>query len=361
MANKSNRPAAAAALYAFDAGNGSCKGISSETHAVIQFAPVIAPISDKRAVDKGDEKPTYSLKVDDQVYVFGVDDVFEHGKRTSIRRLNSISRYDSADYMRLIDVLFLQCFAVYRGNSDYLAPAGAISLPISQYNNPATVQGVQDAMVGKRTLIDYEGCTLRLEIRPNRLTIVPESYGSLMHWAYDPSSLKRRPGADLTGSTVVIDIGYETTDTSLFEAAKYQRDQAFTIERAGMGVVARSIQEYVAKSIKGADVSRVDRAMQTLGGLPPGAVKRIEPLPGVFVDVTEVYEQAIDDLGQKIAQQVETHYAETPTRYLLSGGGAYHLEHVIRDTLGGDVKMSPDADTANAIGAFTALRLKAGG
>src|SRR5262245_47805211 len=94
-------------LYSFDGGNGSCKGISSELRDVVQFEPTLAPLTARRGIQTADEKPTYSLRVGEDILVFGIDDVFTHGKRTAIRRLNSLERYTIADYFRLLDVLYL--------------------------------------------------------------------------------------------------------------------------------------------------------------------------------------------------------------------------------------------------------------
>ena len=97
-------------LYAFDAGNGLCKGLSGETKTLVEFEPVVAPMTEQRALIAKDEQPTFSLMSKGRAEVFGIDDVFAHGKRTAIRRFNSQERYTSQDYFHMIDVLFMQCF-----------------------------------------------------------------------------------------------------------------------------------------------------------------------------------------------------------------------------------------------------------
>lgn len=360
MADKQAK-AAMPLLYAFDAGNGRCKGVSSETQGVITFEPVIARLTTKKGVPNDDEKPAYSLQVDGDTWVFGVDDVFAHGKRASIRRLNTPERYTNADYFLLLKVLFLHVFAAHRGNGDHIKPTGVISLPISQYNNDDTVGEIRTTLCGKMNLVDMDGCELRIEIQDKRLVIVPESYGALMHYAYDLKSGKKRATADTSGSTLVIDIGYETTDVSLFEGLKYQRDQSYTIQRAGMGIVARSIHDYVDKAVKGADVSRIDRELQSIAGVAIGAKKMIQPLPGVMIDVTEVYDSEIVDLGTRIAQGVATNTSQDVNRILLAGGGDYHLSRVIDDQLTGEIASTPDPDVANVLGTFTMLQIQARG
>lgn len=360
MAKKLSKTTNGQYLYAFDAGNGACKGKSNQRADLIQFAPVIAPITDKRALKTEDEKPTISLQVDGKTLVFGVEDVFEHGKRTAIRRLNSAERYTSPDYFNLLEVLFLQVFAAQRGQPDYITPTGAINIPIRQFNMPEVGEEIKATLAGKHTLVDYEGCELRLEIDPRRLAIIPESTGALTHWAYDPSSLNRRKDVNTAGSTLVIDIGYETTDTSLYEGLKFQRDRAFTIPRAGMGIIARTIQEYARQVLRDADVSRIDAAMHVLAGMKMGAKKAIEPAPGVFLDVTEVYDSSIEEIALTIAQGVMTTYTESITRVLLAGGGAYHLADALASQFEGvEVQTVPDADAANVYGSFTLIQLQA--
>jgi hypothetical protein len=345
-------------LYSFDAGNGTCKGLSGESRGVIQFEPVLAPLTDRRGLQRQDERPTFSLRVDDQALVFGVDDVFTHGKRTAIRRLNSQERYTHADYFRLLQVLFLQVFAAYRGR-DVIAPTGVIAVPVAIYNHPETLDQMRSALVGQHELVDAGGCALRLDLRANRLLVIPESYGALMHAAYDPGSLKRRPDTDTAGTTLVVDIGYETTDLALFEGLKYQRDRAESILRSGMGIVTRALHDYLDKTTRGTDVSRLDRALRAIAGKAPGAPKAIEPSPGVLVDVAEPYDLEVDDLAARLAQDILTRYPEAVSRVLLAGGGAYHLQRALRAYLAPlPVGIAPDADIANVLGGFTALQLQ---
>src|SRR5579871_1965680 len=179
-------------LYSFDAGNGTCKGVSSQSAGLIQFEPVIAPLTERRGLKVADEQPTYSLWVGEQTLVFGVEDVFAHGKRTAIRRLNSQERYTSQDYFRLLDVLYLHAFGAYRDCPEPIAPIGMISVPVNIYNDDDILDAMRGQLCGQREITDCNGCTLLLDIQPRRLLMVPESYGALMHFAYDSLSLKKR-------------------------------------------------------------------------------------------------------------------------------------------------------------------------
>jgi Archaeal actin homologue MreB-like, C-terminal len=347
-------------LYAFDAGNGLCKGLSGETKTLVEFEPVVAPMTDQRALIAQDEKPIFSLRSNNRTDVFGIDDVFAHGKRTAIRRFNSLERYTSQDYYHMIDVLFLKCFPTYCNKDIAIKPTGVINIPISIYNNAAVVDEIRANLIGQRTLTDAEGNTLQVDIEPDRLLIVPESYGALMHYAYDAATLRKRSDVDMTGTTLVVDIGYETTDMSLFEGLHYQRDRTESESRAGMGVISRALQTHIRRVIRNADVSRIDRAMQKIAGVAAGEPKEIAPLPGIIVDVTDAYDEAVADLAPRIAQEVLTRFPEAVNRILLAGGGAYHLRQALIEHLAPvEVVTVPSPELANVLGGFTMLNIQA--
>ncbi len=347
-------------LYAFDAGNGLCKGLSGETKTLVEFEPVVAPMTDQRALIAKDEKPTFSLVSKGRPEVFGIDDVFAHGKRTAIRRFNSQERYTSADYFHMIDVLFMQTFSPHWNSEAVIKPTGVINIPIGVYNNPPVVEEIRENLIGTRTLTDFAGNTLTIEIEPDRLLIVPESYGALMHYAYDAGTLRKRADIDMTGTTLVVDIGYETTDMSLFEGLHYQRDRTESEQRAGMGVISRALQNYIKRGVRNADVSRIDRAMQKIAGIAPGKLKEIEPIPGIVCDVTEIYDETVTDLAPRIAQEVLTRFPEAVNRVLLAGGGAYHLKEALIEHLAPlEVVVVPNPELANVLGGFTMLNIQA--
>jgi hypothetical protein len=347
-------------LYAFDAGNGVCKAVSAQTEQPVRFEPVIAPMTDRRALIAKDEQPRFSLVAGGKAEVFGIDDVFAHGKRTAMRRLNSRERYTARDYFHLLDVLYLHAFPQAWNKATPIAPTGVINIPINQYNDEHVVKALRERLMGERTLEDANGNTLHLKIEPQRLLVVPESYGALMHYVYDPTTLRRRPEADTSGATLVIDVGYETTDMSLFEGLRYQRDRAETETRAGMGVIARAMQQHISRVVRDVDVNRVDRALQVIAGAPADSPKTVEPIPSVIIDITEAYDEAVGELAIRIAQEVLTRFPEAVGRVLLAGGGAYHLERPMREHLTPlKLEVAPDADMANVLGNYTMLNLHA--
>jgi hypothetical protein len=124
-------------LGAVDNGNGAVVGIGSTIRNAVsnpvRFEPVIAPLTKRRGLD--DTRPKFTLRVDGQVYVFGIDDVFAHEKRDHIRRANNAERYGSPDYLMLLKVALLQMFATHRGK-DPIKPGLILTIPIDQYNDP---------------------------------------------------------------------------------------------------------------------------------------------------------------------------------------------------------------------------------
>lgn len=344
---------------ALDVGNGECVGISNETRSPLGFEPIIAPMTQKKATNKADERPTYSLHKDGETLVFGVNDVYEHGQRDFIRRQSGATRYTANDYFNLIDVLLLNLFGNHRGLPDRISPLIAINLPVEQYQKDDVVNEVRDTLLehnGKRDIMDHDKCVLQIQIERSRLFILPESAGALMHYATDLKTLERRSGADLSGSTIVCDVGYETTDMTLFEGMKYQRDRAFTVQRAGMGNITRAVADYLVSNgaIRQSDESRVDRALRPLAGMKSGVEKWIVLPQGEF-EISEVYDSTVASTAQRIANRLETFYTEGASRILMAGGGTYHLENALKAYLSLPIVRSMNPEHANVWGAYITL------
>lgn len=336
---------------ALDIGNGESSIMTSEIDAPIGFAPVIAPLTNKRGLSQADNRPTYSLKKDDRVYVFGLDDVNEHGQRDKARRESGSDRYTQADYFDLADVLLMHGFMGMRGQSDRATPRIAINLPVGVYNDDATVNEIRTTLAGNRDVTDFDGCTLRLNIEYKNLIVLPESTGALTHWAFDQDTLERRHGIETDGSTLVVDIGYETTDTTLYHGLKYQRDRANTVKRAGMGIIAREIADQI-----GEDASRVDHALRAVAGIGMH-VKKLITLPSGQYDVTEIYDGLVYDVSTRIVQDTRTFYElDRPRRVLIAGGGVHHLRATLTDMFKPwPIAIAPAPELANVLGAYTFL------
>lgn len=363
---KQVNPEAADMLAFLDIGNGAAKAVSNYRRGVVQFEPLIAPVSNKRGLD-AKEKPTYSLAYTDQngekqYNVYGVNDVFTFGKRDQRRRFNSMERYTAPDYFDMARVLLRHVFSVYAGSPEYIRPRSVgVNIPVNLYNRPdnGVAETIRDTLAGKYEIADMErGCELRVDIKADAISVLPESAGAMVHYAFDPSSLERR--ADTSGSTLVIDIGYETTDCSLFEGMRYQRDRGQSFERAGMGIITRAVTDYVKSVRRNADPSRIDVALRSVpaANLKMGVPKLIEAEPGVFVDVSPAYDPAIASVATTIAQAVSTEYVEDVTRAIITGGGAYHMRAVLADTLPFKLASIGEPENANVIGGLTGLKIK---
>lgn len=345
-----------------DNGNGSFVGISNAIRNAIanpvRFEPVIAPLTKRRGLD--DSRPKLTLRQDNQVYVFGVDDVFAHGKREHIRRANNAERYGSPDYLMLLKVGLLQMFAAYRGKEP-IKPNLVLTVPIDQFNDPALVRDLVSSVCGIEQIVDQEGCTLRLALDNKRVQIIPEATAAFWHYAFDAKTLNPRKASSTTGVTVVIDIGFLTTNVGLFEGVAYQRDRGFTIKRGGFGVVVKDVLEYVNSTGRGFDLSRVDRGLQAIAGIAPGKSKVIDLGGGIRVDVAPVYDPAIESLARLISDGVLNAYGESISRAIIPGGGVYHLQKPIEDMMPESIPVMavPDAADSNALGAYTLVRQQA--
>lgn len=346
---------------ALDAGNGGCIAVSTEIRNPIQFEPVIAPVTTKRKVNVGElatKAPGFSLMTANGPQVFGVEDVRDHGDYKFRHRLNSgATRYTSDDYFLLLDMLVLKAFENHTClDGKEIAPWLTLSVPIAVYNDEKATGTIVTRFCGRRALADVGGCPLNVDIRPERLTIIPESTGGLMYWAFDSQTLKRRQPT--TGSTLVVDVGYETTQAALFDGMKYQRNQAFTIWEAGMRVVASEVREYALQAVREVDLSWLDAHMHGAANILPGFPKNIEVASGIQLDIQPAYDAAIAQLATLIADDITTQFRQAVTRVVVMGGGAYHMTAALQERLGENVFMCPEPELANVYGGFTVLKLK---
>lgn len=345
-------------FVALDVGNGECAGVSTEVRTPVKFEPLIAPMTTKRGLSKDEERPTYSLRdTDDTALVFGLDDVYLHGQRDAARRQHGMDRYQDSDYFNLIDVLLLHLLPSYRGRDERVSPTIAVNVPVDQFNKEGLTDSIVERLSGPRNLLDHEGCLLQLSIDPRKVIVLPESTGALMHYAFG-QDLQRR--GDTSGYTLVIDIGFETTDATLYDGMRYQRDRAQTFHRTGMGNIARVVADGARKAgIRDVDVSQVDRQMRRLAGMQPGGEGWIT-LNGREYSATKVYQHAIKIEAKRIADNVMSAYQGDVSRVVVAGGGAYHLITELRDLLPFQkICTAPEPELANVYGALTTLLFQA--
>jgi hypothetical protein len=340
-------------LYSLDVGNGGAEGMSN-CGDLVSFEPVIAPLSDKRAIADADKQPTYSLTQDGQTLVFGLEDVTHFGKVELARRLNSAERYTSPDYFRMVDVLWMQLFKQFAGVPTPIQPTGVICVPVNIYQNKVTTDEIADSLMGKREIVDLDNRSLLLEIFPKKLLILPEGVGAMTHYAYDRLL---KPRGDLSGLTLMIDIGYETTDCIVFEGLRPIRESATSFPRTGMGVIVTQLADALRKQFRQVDTSRLDRALQAIAGVPRSQKKEIEIAPGIVADVTKLYDALLDGVTSKIADAVVTTYTGTYRRAVIAGGGDYHMRDNLRDKMPFHLCEVPEAEYANSLGGLTYLQL----
>lgn len=351
-------------LGSIDNGNGKSAAICSAIRAAlknpVRFEPVFAPLSPRIGLDGEKSRPKHTLRIDDQVYVFGVEDVYEHGEREKIRRPNNEERYGGPDYVMQLKVLLLQMFAAYRGK-DRIRPNLILSVPVEQFNDKKITSDIKSSLCSITNIEDQEGCCLRLKIEPDKVRIIPESSGALAHYAFDAVSLNPRKDTSTVGITAVVDIGFLTTNVSLYEGTAYQKDSSFTIPRGGFGVVVKDIQEKVKVNGRQIEISRLDRALQKVAGIPPKKEKKIDIGGGAKIVVTQVYDNSLEALVNLIYDGLLNGIGTVINRVLISGGGEYHAGNHLKSMMpdGFETVMAPDPELANAIGGYTILRQQA--
>lgn len=321
---------------------------------VIQFEPTAAPLTKGRALDSKDEAVSYSLRHDDgRIFVYGADDVRNHGEANQVTRLNSLERYTDSTYVDLVKVLFLHLFAKHRGESSAITPTGVISVPISVYNDAEQTEKIKASIAGNWKIEDAQGCILRIKIDPAKLGVLPESVGALQHYAFDHKTLKPRPDNDASGNVLVVDIGYLTTDMSLHTDAKFLRNRATTEPTIGMQRITQRVQDMIRDTGRDVDISQVDAGLRLLSGLDKGS--KFATIGGHRFDVSGVYDPSVTILAQQLRDAIMNRYHDAIALVLLTGGGAYHLGRYMTDLLPFPTVTCPDPAVANVLGGYTRI------
>lgn len=344
-------------LAALNIGNGSVQCMTNAARDIVQFEPVIAPMSHKRALEVKDEKPDYSLRVGDELLVFGANDVMMHGEQDLKRRRSSLDRYTAQDYFYMLAVLMLQGFASYRGKSAVLKPHSIITVPNSVYNDSDAIQVMEDILFTGRTenFVDYEGCELRVKFDRERVKIRPEAAFDLFHWAYAGGN---KMVNSMAGAILIWDIGYFTAQSSVFIDGKYQRNMSHTFADLGFQAVVTRVRDWLEGHSKRAiDISWLDVQMRKIAGIAPGAQKTVEVAPGALVDIQPVYDLAIDNLVRAHLDAISTTYKQRLAKGMASGGGTYHMGRFLNEYLPVDnVYVMPDPEVAGVAGTYQVLR-----
>lgn len=345
---------------AVNVGNGSVQIMTNHARDIIQFEPIIAPISHKRALEKVDEKPEFSLRVNDDLLVFGAHDVMMHGQMELKRRRNSLDRYTAADYYYMLAVLMLKGFASFRGASAVLRPHMIVTVPNSVYND-AEAMGMMESVLftnGVETFVDYDGCELRVKFEKDRVKIRPEAAFDLFHWAYGSGEKALN---SMSGAILIWDIGYLTAQSSVFVNGKYQRDMSHTFSELGFHAVVDRVKEWIEKSGRKIDASWLDLKMRDIAGFAVGAVKRVEVAPGVFMDIAPAYDSAIEYLVNVHIDTLHTKYQQRLAKGIVSGGGMYHMGRYLNEHLPVDnTHIMPDPEVAGVAGAYQTQRRSLG-
>ena len=352
MARKKKATTQTGLAAAVDNSNGLASIVSDDLPQSYDIEPIVAPLTESRAQFDNDGDlilPTNAIKVGKKTYVFGLDDVRQHGKANSYVRDNSDKRTTRDSYYHMLDFLLLRAFPSYIGTSTMVQPNLAFMLPVSIWQNQKRVQEIRQRILGEtgcRVIEDAEGCKLTVQLTPETLYDMPESRGAIIHYMVDYRTLQPRKNANVSGYVAVVDIGYETTDLSVYENGKPIPEYFFTLPGVGMKFIT---QEVVRKLGDAADESYIDRSLSS----DTPNWKKFEYAPGLTTDISDLYPLLCQELAQRIVSRTVS-LIKIPLRtVLIAGGGVYHLsKHLTEKEFGVPTAEPIHPERANLFGAY---------
>ncbi len=341
-------------IVGLEIGRGKFVGIT--TSRCVMVESVFAPLKPGRSLDTK-KPPQHTLKIvsgkSSAVYVFGVNDVTEHGDPDFVTATNTVDRYGSPDWQMLAKVALFEALAEHIGG-DTVSPLIAVTIPIDQYKNDKqnVQERVVDALVEIKQIEDANGHVLKLDIKRGRVWVLPEGMPAFMHYAFD-RTLNPRKGSKTVGTTIGIDAGFGTVNVPYFEGMKYQDNQSFTIEGAGFGIVVRAIYDAMPYKVP---MARLDLALRALADEPLGKKKQIALPGGTKYDVTEAYDTLVTAQARLITNAVGDRVKGYVDRAVLMGGTSLHLQQFIKPVLPYETFTVSDPVLANAYGLMVALK-----
>lgn len=352
MAKKKKATTQTGLAAAVDNSNGLASIVSDDLPESYDIEPIVAPMTESRAQFDNDGDlilPTNAIKRDGKTYVFGLDDVRQHGKANTYVRDNSDKRANRDSYYLMLDFLLLRAFPSYIGTSSTVQPHLAFMLPVSIWQDESRVAAIRDKILGDtgcRVIEDSDGCKLSVQLTPETLHDMPESRGAIIHYMVNYRTMKPRKGANVSGYVAVVDIGYETTDLSVYENGKPVPEYFFTLPGVGMKFIT---QEIVRKLGDAADESFVDRSLSN----DTPNWKKFEYAPGLTTDISDLYPLLCQELAQRIVSRTVS-LIKIPLRMVLvAGGGVYHLSsYLTEEQFGVPTEETIHPERANLYGAY---------
>ncbi len=334
----------------FDAGNGFLKWVADNN-----IRGSIRSIHAEETIASQLDGLPYESTITWQgkTYVFG-----NEGRAAAAGNMNeftSYHRYTSEWYKCLFAYALFRAFGARQSNqspiySGVIYPWIVSSIPAKMHANPKDLARVKKYLVGEYIIgTKQEGLEFHICISPDHLNILPEGAGTYMNLALG-SGGHRSTAAYQNGTVCICDIGYGTTDATLYHDKRYVADSAKSY-RIGVQIVAEQILREVLPGTADLSAHDVDDVMNC-----PTYTYMDTPYP-----IENVREQTLTRLGKSLGnwltQVVAGHNVHS---VVLTGGGAELFARYIPNDLAiGTIEVAHDCRTANVDGAY--LWLKAQG
>jgi len=323
-------------LASFDLGNATTK-IKTAT-VEDDFRSIAGRLSRSRAFNPRADKTPLAFTFDGETLAFGDEcrDVID-GEPSAF---TDMSRYTTGFYRKLFAAALWRSFRDV-ATEGIVYPVIACSIPVSEYAD-GKADDVKKNIQGTYELHGLDGVTLRVEIQPSEVFIIPEGAGSYFQALY-------ATGSGLASREVaVIDIGYYTTDLTIWNKGNYVTGSARSAKH-GVRQVAAAVHHFLRTgSMKyQGDEWKVDSALDA------GCID-IGPKCHSFVEQRdEAYADLLNDI---FAFYRSNKGSRTPGAVILSGGGAQGVYEFLPDSMRDEGwRVITNARRANADGGYLFL------
>lgn len=321
------------ALASYDLGNAGAK-ITTETLQT-EFRSIAGRLSRSRAF--GEIKSPLVFSFEGETLAFGDE------ARDLIDGLpiayTDMRRYTDGFYRKLFAAALWLSFKPL-ATEGVVFPTIACSIPVSEFAD-GQADAVKKNIVGDYVIDGLDGVSLFVKIEPQNLLIIPEGAGSYFSALYAPGS------GLATREVAILDIGYYTTDLTIWNRGNYVTGSARSTKH-GVRQVAERVHQYlrIAYHFDG-DLWAVD------SDLAAGCIEIGSQCRSFAEERDNAYADLLDDL---IAFYHSNKGARTPAAVILSGGGAEGVYRFLPEQLRNEGwRVAADPRRANANGGYLFL------
>ncbi|MEP7288441.1 MAG: ParM/StbA family protein [Chloroflexota bacterium] len=320
-------------LASYDLGNASAKIKTADL--ATEFRSIAGRLSQSHAFGKITSPLVFTSE--GETLVFGDDarDLID-GEPIAY---TDMSRYTDGFYRKLFAAALWRSFQ-HIATEGIVYPTVACAIPVSEFADGKADQ-VKKTVDGAYVIDGLDGKSLYATIKPENLIILPEGAGSYFQALY-------AAGSELASREVaIIDIGYYTTDLTIWNRGNYVTGSAKSAKH-GVRQVASAVHQHLRKQYHyEGDVWAVDSALEA------GCMDIGNKCRGFADQRDDAYANLLDDI---LAFYRSNKGSRTPGVVILSGGGADGVYKFLPDTLRGDGwYVASNSRRANADGDYLFL------